>query len=148
MLIPSFILMYLIITKQSKLSSYFSKNALEKLSISNQYFSNKARNITLFLSLIFMIIALARPVTNEKINDVQSQLNAVIIALDVSKSMNAIDIYPNRFEFAKNKLLTIIDSSKTEAIGVVLFAKSTFLLSAVTQDFSSLKQLVNKLINK
>ena len=145
MLIPSFILMYLIITKQSKLSSYFSKNALEKLSISNQYFSNKARNITLFLSLIFMIIALARPVTNEKINDVQSQLNAVIIALDVSKSMNAIDIYPNRFEFAKNKLLTIIDSSKTEAIGVVLFAKSTFLLSAVTQDFSSLKQLVNNL---
>ena len=145
MLIPSLILMYLIITKQSKLSSYFSKNALEKLSISNQYFSNKARNITLFLSLIFMIIALARPVTNEKINDVQSQLNAVIIALDVSKSMNAIDIYPNRFEFAKNKLLTIIDSSKTEAIGVVLFAKSTFLLSAVTQDFSSLKQLVNNL---
>ena len=141
MLIPSFILMYLIITKQSKLSFYFSKNALEKLSISNQYFSNKARNITLFLSLIFMIIALARPVTNEKINDVQSQLNAVIIALDVSKSMNAIDIYPNRFEFAKNKLLTIIDSSKTEAIGVILFAKSTFLLSAVTQDFSSLKQL-------
>lgn len=52
MLIPSFILMYLIITKQSKIGSYFSKNALEKLSVSNQYFSNKARNITLFLSLI------------------------------------------------------------------------------------------------
>lgn len=145
MLIPSFILMFLIITKQSKLSSYFSKNALEKLSISNQYFSNKARNITLFLSLIFMIIALARPVTNEKINDVQSELNAVIIALDVSKSMNAIDIFPNRLEFAKNKLLNIIDNSKTEAIGVVLFAKSTFLLSALTQDLTSLKYLVNNL---
>lgn len=145
MLIPSFILMYLIITKQSKLSSYFSKNALEKLSISNQYFSNKARNITLFLSLIFMIIALARPVTNEKINDVKSQLNAVVIAIDVSKSMNAIDIYPNRLEFAKRKLLNIIDTSKTEAIGVILFAKSAFLLSAVTQDFASLKLLINNL---
>lgn len=145
MLIPSFILMYLIITKQSKIGSYFSKNALEKLSVSNQYFSNKARNITLFLSLIFMIIALARPVTNEKINDVKSELNAVVIAIDVSKSMNAIDIYPNRLEFAKTKLLNIIDTSKTEAIGVILFAKSAFLLSAVTQDFTSLKLLINNL---
>jgi Ca-activated chloride channel family protein len=145
MLIPSFILMYLIITKQSKIGSYFSKNALEKLSVSNQYFSNKARNITLFLSLIFMIIALSRPVTNEKINDVKSELNAVVIAIDVSKSMNAIDIYPNRLEFAKTKLLNIIDTSKTEAIGVILFAKSAFLLSAVTQDFTSLKLLINNL---
>jgi Ca-activated chloride channel homolog len=145
MLIPSFILMYLIITKQSKLTSYFSKNALEKLSVSNQYFSNKARNITLFLALIFMIIALARPVTNEKINDIESQLNAVVIAIDVSKSMNAIDIYPNRLEFAKRKLLDIIDTSKTEAIGVILFAKSSFLLSAVTQDLTSLKLLINNL---
>jgi Ca-activated chloride channel homolog len=145
MLIPSLILMYLIIKKQSKLLNYFSKNALEKLSISNQYFSNKSRNITLFLSLVFMIIALARPVTNEKIHHIQSNLNAVVIALDVSKSMHAIDIYPNRLEFAKRKLLDIIDSSKTEAIGIILFAKSSFLLSAVTQDFASLKLLINNL---
>lgn len=145
MLIPSFVLMYLIITKQSKLTSYFSKNALEKLSISNQYFSNKARNITLFLSLVFMILALARPVTNEKVNNIEANLNAVIIAIDVSKSMNAVDIYPSRLEFAKTKLLNIIDSSKTEAIGVILFAKSSFLLSAVTQDFNSLKLLINNL---
>ncbi|MBP9616361.1 MAG: VWA domain-containing protein, partial [Aliarcobacter sp.] len=145
MLIPSFILMYFILTKQSKLNTYFSKNALEKLSVSNQYFSNKSRSITLFLALIFMIIALARPVTNEKINDIESQLNAVVIAIDVSKSMNAIDIYPNRLEFAKRKLLDIIDTSNTEAIGVILFAKSSFLLSAVTQDLASLKLLINNL---
>ena len=92
-----------------------------------------------------MIIALARPVTNEKINDVKSELNAVVIAIDVSKSMNAIDIYPNRLEFAKTKLLNIIETSKSEAIGVILFAKSAFLLSAVTQDFTSLKLLINNL---
>ncbi|MDY0052003.1 MAG: VWA domain-containing protein [Aliarcobacter sp.] len=137
--------MYFIVTKQSKLNAYFSKNALVKLSVSNQYFSNKARSITLFLSLIFMIIALARPVTNEKTNDIESEVNAVVIAIDVSKSMNAIDIYPNRLEFAKRKLLNIIDASKTEAIGVILFAKSSFLLSAVTQDLASLKILINNL---
>lgn len=145
MLIPSFVLMYLIITKKSKIENYFSKIALERLSISNQYFSNRARNIILFLSLIFMIIALSRPVINEKEQNIESQLNPVIIAIDVSKSMMAIDIYPNRLEFAKNKLLNILDNSRTEAIGVILFAKSSFLLSAVTQDFNSLKILVSNL---
>ena len=145
MLIPAIILMYLILTKQNKLESYFSKNALNKLTISNQYFSNRTRNIFLFLSLIFMIIALARPVTNEKINEIKTNLNPLIIALDVSKSMKAIDLYPNRLELAKQKLLNILESSKTEAIGVILFAKSSFLLSPITEDFNSLKILINSL---
>lgn len=145
MLFPSFILMYLIITKQNGLSKYFSKQTLEKLSVSNQYFSNKARNITLFLSLIFMIIALARPVANEKTHDSKQELNAIILALDVSKSMKAVDIYPNRLEFAKRKLLEIINLSQTNALGVILFAKSSFILSPLTQDFISLKTLVDNL---
>ena len=52
----------------------------------------------------------------------------------------------NRLEFAKRKLLDIINTSKTEAIGVILFAKTSFfLLSAVTQDLTSLKLLINNL---
>lgn len=145
MLIPSFILMYFILTKQNKLENYFSKTALNKLSISNQYFSNKTRNIILFLSLIFMIIALARPVTNEKINNSETSLTPIIIAIDVSKSMKAVDLFPNRLEFAKQKLLNILDNSKTEAIGVILFAKSSFLVSPVTEDFNSLKILIKNL---
>ena len=145
MLIPSFILMYFILTKQNKLENYFSKTALNKLSISNQYFSNKTRNIILFLSLIFMIIALARPVTNEKINNSETSLTPIIIAIDVSKSMKAVDLFPYRLEFAKQKLLNILDNSKTEAIGVILFAKSSFLLSPVTEDFNSLKILIKNL---
>ena len=145
MLIPTLFLMYLIITKKDPLENHFSKRALTKLSISNQYFTNKTRNIILFLSLIFMIIALARPVTNEQIQNIESNLNPLIIAIDVSKSMKATDLYPNRLEFAKKKLLNILDSSKSEAIGLVLFAKSSFLLSAVSQDFNSLKILINNL---
>ncbi|MDD3008068.1 MAG: VWA domain-containing protein [Arcobacter sp.] len=127
------------------MENYFSKTALNKLSISNQYFSNKTRNIILFLSLIFMIIALARPVTNEKINNSETSLTPIIIAIDVSKSMKAVDLFPNRLEFAKQKLLNILDNSKTEAIGVILFAKSSFLLSPVTEDFNSLKILIKNL---
>ena len=145
MLIPSFFLMFLIITKKDSFSKHFSKESLNKLSISNRYFSKKARNVTLFLALIFMIIALARPVTNEKIHISKQELNTLIIAIDVSKSMLATDIYPNRLEFARKKLLDIINQSKTSAIGVILFAKSSFILSPLTQDFTSLKILIENL---
>ena len=92
-----------------------------------------------------MIFALARPVTNEKIHETKQELNAIVVAIDVSKSMMANDIYPNRLEFAKKKVLDIIELSKTNALGVILFAKSSFILSPVTQDFSSLKILIKNL---
>jgi len=145
MLIPTFILMFFILTKKNSFDKYFSKEVLEKLSVSNQYFSNKARNIILFISLLFMIIALARPVINEKEYKSKQELNAVIIAIDLSKSMLANDIYPTRLEFAKKKLLDIIELSKTNALGIILFAKSSFILSPVTQDFTSLKILIENL---
>lgn len=145
MLIPTLLLMFLIITKKDNFAKYFSKDTLEKLSVSNQFFSNKARNITLFLSLIFMIIALARPVANEKNHDVKQKLNTMVIAIDISKSMLATDIYPNRLEFAKTKLLNIVENAKDSAIAVILFAKSSFILSPLTQDFTSLKILIENL---
>jgi Ca-activated chloride channel family protein len=137
--------MVLIIKKKNSFDKYFSKEVLEKLSVSSQYFSNKVRNTILFISLLLMILALARPVTNEKVHDSKQQLNAVIIAIDVSKSMMANDIYPNRLEFAKKKLLDIIELSKNNALGVILFAKSSFILSPVTQDFTSLRILIENL---
>ncbi|RXJ83435.1 hypothetical protein CRU90_09465 [Arcobacter cloacae] len=145
MLIPSFLLIYLLITKQNKIENYFSKKALKKLSISNQYLSTKKRNLLLFLSLIFMIIALARPVSNEETKEIESNLIPIIIAIDVSKSMKANDLYPNRVDFAKRKLLNILEISNNNTIGVILFAKTSFLLSPLTQDFNSLKILLNNL---
>lgn len=145
MLIPALLLMFLLISKKNNFEQYFSKEALDKLSVSNQYFSKKARNITLFISLIFMIIALARPVTNEKEQRVKQELNTLLVAIDVSKSMLATDLYPNRLDFATKKLLSIIENSKDTAIAVILFAKSSFILSPLTEDFHSLKILVENL---
>ncbi|QKJ23973.1 vWA domain-containing protein [Poseidonibacter lekithochrous] len=145
MLIPALLLMFLLISKRNNFEQYFSKEALDKLSVSNQYFSKKARNITLFISLIFMIIALARPVTNEKEQRVKQELNTLLVAIDVSKSMLATDLYPNRLDFATKKLLSIIENSKDTAIAVILFAKSSFILSPLTEDFHSLKILVENL---
>jgi len=145
MLIPAFFLLFFIAKKKDLFSTYFSEEILTKLSVSNRYFSNKARNVTLVLALIFMLIALSRPVTNEKEHKSKQELNSIVIALDISKSMLATDIYPNRLTLAKKKVLDIIDNSKDSAIAIVLFAKKSFIISPLSQDYNSLKTLVKNI---
>lgn len=145
MLIPIFLLMFLIMTNKDSFQKYFSKEILEKLSVANKYMGKTTRNILLFIALILMTIALSRPVINENEQSFKQEVASIVIAIDVSKSMLATDIYPNRLTLAKQKLLNIIENSKQNAIAVILFAKSSFILSPVTQDFNSLKILVENL---
>ncbi len=145
MLIPSLVLMFLVITKKDIFEQYFSKNILNKLSIANKYMSKITRNILFFIATILMTISLARPVTHEKELNFKQEVSAIVIAIDVSKSMLANDISPNRLTFAKRKLLSIIENAKQNSLAVILFAKSSFILSPITQDFNSLKILINSL---
>jgi len=145
MLIPIFLLMLLIISNKDSFQKHFSQDILEKLSVSNKYMGKTTRNILFFISLILMTIALARPVMNEKEQSFKQEVASIVIAIDVSRSMLANDVYPNRLVMAKQKLLNIIDESKQNALAVILFAKSSFILSPVTQDFNSLKILVENL---
>lgn len=145
MLIPLLLLIILILTSKETLEEHFSKQMLEKLRVGNSVFSKKGRNVFLFLTLIFFIMALARPVANEKNHDVTQKLIPIVIALDVSKSMQVEDIYPNRIEFAKKKLKSFIAHAKNATIGVILFAKDSFVLSPVTEDFLSLNFIIDNL---
>jgi len=145
MLVPIMLLIFLIATNKSTIQKVFSTEVLHKLSVGGKYMSGSMRNVLLFISLILMTISLARPVINEQEHESKQELIPIIVALDVSKSMLANDIYPNRLELAKKKLKYIIKSAKNSAIGVVLFAKSSFMLSPITQDFASLLYLVDHL---
>lgn len=145
MLIPIIILMFLITTNRDKFQKYFDKEALAKLSVKNKYMTKTTRNILFFIALILMTISLARPVFDEKEHKLTQETVSFVIALDVSKSMLATDIFPNRLTFGKKKILEIIEYAKQNSIAVILFAKSSFILSPITEDFNSLKILVNRL---
>ena len=138
MLVPILILFFLIITKKSKFEKIFHQNILNKLTISSSNLTIKSRNIILFLALIFMTISLSRPVTNEKEQNINQELIPLVIAIDVSKSMLAQDIYPNRLLMAKNKIKNLIKLPNELTIGVIIFGESSFILSPLTNDFTSL----------
>jgi len=145
MLIPLVVLFILIITSKSTVQKYFSKDILDKLRVGNSFLGKNTRNFFYFIVLFLFIIALARPVTNKKEQDIQQTLIPIVIALDVSNSMLVQDIYPNRISLAKKKLQAIIEKATNATIGVVLFAQDSFILSPVTEDFVSLKYIIDNL---
>lgn len=145
MLIPLVLLFVLIVTAKDTVQKHFSKEIIEKLKVGDQYLSKKSRNILFFVVLLLFIIALGRPVIDKKEQNVKQSLIPLVIGLDVSTSMLAEDIYPNRISLAKKKLQQIIKTAQNTTIGIVLFAKDSFILSPVTEDFISLKFIVDNL---
>jgi Ca-activated chloride channel family protein len=135
--------MYLILSNRDNLETILSPKVLKKLSIENSGFSKKSRNILLFASLFLMIIALSRPVIIHKPQNIKIEHIPLLLALDMSRSMNIKDIYPNRFEFAKKKSIQIINQSHNLVIGLIAFAKSSFVVSPLTYDFETLRYMID-----
>ena len=106
--------------------------------------SSKLKKLFLALSLIFMIIALARPVSDKKEINTNNNLKKVALALDISKSMLVKDVYPNRLDFAKQKIKQFIDKFNGE-ISIMAFSTNTFLISPYTTDKHTLKYLLNNI---
>jgi Ca-activated chloride channel family protein len=145
MLIPLVLLIVLILTSNKNYEQYFSKNMIAKLQANTHFLSQTSRNIFLFLTLIFFILALSRPVIDEKEHKIQQELIPIVIALDVSQSMQAQDIFPSRIQLAKEKLKAFIDNFPNATIGLVLFAKDAMVLSPVSEDFTSLRYIVENI---
>jgi Ca-activated chloride channel family protein len=145
MLIPTFILFFFIITRKSNIDSVFDQKIIEKLTFDNGSLGRVGRNFMLFAALLLTIIALARPAIEKENIKIKGKKIDMLIAIDISKSMLATDIYPNRLEFAKQKIYDFIESFKEANIGVIAFSSEGFLVSPMTQDSSTLKYLIKNL---
>ncbi|MGE0010587.1 MAG: VWA domain-containing protein [Candidatus Babeliales bacterium] len=96
------------------------------------------------LALLFLFIALLGPQWNEKEELIDQQGRDVLIALDVSRSMLAEDIKPNRLSFAKEKIKQLITQLKTERVGLILFAGDAFVHCPLTHDIHAFGQFLDQ----
>jgi len=92
-----------------------------------------------------MIIALSRPIIKQGEITVKSSFINMIVGIDMSKSMFANDIYPNRFEFSKMKFYDMLPLVNNMKIALLGFSSQTFLISPLTEDFHSLRYLSENL---
>ncbi len=138
-------LAYLIKRRGDVLGSLFSKEVRRRVELTSQGFSKRGRSTVLLFSMALVIVALARPQIDNGEIKVKSSFINVIVGIDMSKSMFANDIYPTRFEFAKQKFLTSLEYFKNAKVALMGFSSQTFLISPLTQDFNSLKFLTKNM---
>ncbi len=107
--------------------------------------SNYRPGIKFWLSLVallFIVVALARPQFGSKKETITRQGIEVVIALDISNSMLAEDIVPNRLEKAKKIISRLIDKFENDKVGLIVFAGDAFVQLPITNDFISAKMFL------
>lgn len=96
------------------------------------------------LALALLILALARPQQGESVKEFRTEGIDIMLVLDISSSMRAVDFQPNRLEAAKTVARQFIEGRQSDRIGLVVFAAESFLQCPLTIDYDVLKQLLDQ----
>ena len=149
---PGFLFLLLIIPVLIAWYFYRRKKQTADLQVSSiEGFAKVGRNLKFYvyhglyvirlLALTLLIIALARPQTSLSRQDISVEGIDLVIALDVSGSMLAMDFKPDRLEAAKDVAIEFIDGRPNDRIGLVIFSGETFTQCPLTTDHAVLKNL-------
>ena len=99
--------------------------------------------ILLMFAIAFLIISLSGPRVGSKLKEVEKKGREIIIALDVSNSMLAEDIKPNRLEKAKESLNRLLNEMDEDKIGLIVFAGDAYTQIPITNDFGAARLFLN-----
>ncbi len=108
----------------------------------------RTKAVLLILGLAFVVIALARLQFGTHLEMLKREGIDIIVALDVSNSMLAQDMKPNRLEKAKQELRSIIDRLKGDRIGLIAFAGEAFVQCPLTLDLGTARLLLQVMDNQ
>lgn len=101
--------------------------------------------VLLWIAYALIVIALARPQLQNTTVERNAEGIDIVMAIDLSTSMRAEDLEPNRFEAAREVAADFIDRRVSDRIGVVAFARQSFTLVPPTLDYDLVKQLIDEL---
>jgi Ca-activated chloride channel family protein len=118
---------------------------IEQLAPENSKRKHIIKFILIFFAFIFLVIGIANPQIGTKYEKVKRSGVDVMIALDVSKSMLAEDIKPDRLERSKQFISRLIDKLQNDRIGLIVFAGNAYLQMPITIDYSAAKLFLNNI---
>ena len=143
--IPVFVIGYVVYThrKRRQLTEFGDSELMAQLMPD----ASKSRPVVKFGILMFalalLIVAVARPQYGQKEKSVKRQGCEVMVALDISNSMLAEDISPNRLDRAKQMLSKMMDGMVDDKVGLIVFAGEAFTQLPITCDYVSAKMFLN-----
>lgn len=146
-IIPVLIIIFMI-------GMYWKKRSLKRfgdMEVISQLmpFVSKVRPVIKFIFLILaltsVVVAIADPQFGSKLEKVKREGVEIIIALDVSNSMRAEDIEPNRLERAKMAISKMVDRLNNDKIGLIVFAGDAYVQVPLTTDYSAVKMYLESI---
>lgn len=135
------LLMFLLLYRFFKMRSQQKELVADRyvsLMLHNYSYINKiAKQILLFVGTLFLCIVLLRPQWDKKEQVVMQEGRDLLIAIDISRSMLAQDLKPNRLTFAKEKIKKLLYNLSCERVGLIVFSASTIIQCPLTTDYGA-----------
>jgi Ca-activated chloride channel family protein len=147
LVIPLMILGFLVLNrwKNNTQNKYISSDLLKVLSPDISTFKPKVKLFLFSLFIVFSTISLVNPKIGTELKTVKREGVDLVFALDVSKSMLAEDIAPNRLEKGKRIVSEIINSLNNDRVGIIAYAASALPILPITDDYSTAKTFLQSL---
>ena len=145
--IPVIALFFLIlqIWKHKSQSNFADKMLLKRLSPNTSLFKSILKLVVLSLAFASLAIALVNPKIGTKLETVKREGVDIVFAIDVSKSMLAEDIAPNRLEKAKQLVTQIINNLASDRVGIIAYAGKAFPQLPITTDYAAAKMFLQNM---
>ena len=144
MAIAVLVVMYILVDiwKRHKQRKFADLVLLDKLSPQKSKFKPVLKIVVIAIGLSFLIIAMVNPKMGTQLKTIKREGVDIVFALDVSKSMLAEDIAPNRLEKAKQIITKIVDKLGSDRVGIIIYAGSAYPLLPITTDHASAKMFL------
>jgi len=145
LLIPVFVAVFILflVWRKKALNRFGNRSVIQQLMPEYSNAKLVLKFILLLLSYTFLVIAIAGPQTGSKLEEIKRKGIDLMIALDVSNSMLAEDIKPDRLERAKQSISRLIDKLEGDRIGIVVFAGKAFMQLPITADYGAAKMFLS-----
>jgi len=142
--IPIIVLIFLLMSwwKKRTQRKFASKSLLIKLAPNISVFKSVLKLLFFIIGISFLILGLVNPKMGTKLKTVKREGVDVVFALDVSKSMLAEDIAPNRLEKSKQIISKIIDELGSDRVGIIIYAGNAYPLLPITTDHAAAKMFL------
>lgn len=144
LLIPVLALLfaYTFVWKKKKQKEFGDTHLIKNLSPEKSIFKPILKIVVVLVAFLFMVIALVNPKMGTKMDTVKRQGIDIVFAVDVSKSMLAADIAPNRLEKSKQLVSQLINQLGSDKIGIIAYSGSAFPVLPMTSDYSVAKMFM------
>lgn len=147
LVIPLLIVFYIVmVNKKKKAIAEFGNPELLKPLMPLVSFKRGAwKFVMILIALMFVIIGVAGPQFGSKLQQIKKQGVELIVVLDVSNSMLAQDIKPNRLEKAKMAISRMVEKLSDDKVGMIVFAGNAYVQLPITTDYSSAKLFLSNI---